>query len=254
MVDAALRRGLRGLPGGTTLKGLMVERREVKSRLTVPQILAWADAYYTAHGSWPRSTSGVVEEASEESWSAIHQALRSGLRGLPGGSSLRALLIAHRGPATRSQKPWLTEEQVVAWADAYHATHGRWPTRLSGPVTKAPVPGENWESIDWALRRAGRGLTPSSSLARLLARHRGARNLQSLPRLSLARVLAWADVYHAANGRWPTSASGPVAEVPGETWRFINAALYHGRRGLPGKRTLSQLLAGRTPPRRQPKD
>jgi hypothetical protein len=56
------------------------------------------------------------------------------------------------------------------------------------------------------------------------------------------QILAWADAHHARTGRWPTSASGPVADAPGERWRNIDGALRYGRRGLPGGGSLARLL------------
>ena len=67
-------------------------------------------------------------------------------------------------PRTR---PPLTVEQILAWADAYRARTGRWPTARSGPVPEAP--GETWSGIDRGLRVGGRGLPGGYSLARLLA-------------------------------------------------------------------------------------
>jgi hypothetical protein len=64
-------------------------------------------------------------------------------------------------------------EQILAWADAYRARTGRWPTARSGPVPEAP--GETWSGIDRGLRVGGRGLPGGYSLARLLALLRGAR-------------------------------------------------------------------------------
>ncbi len=58
-------------------------------------------------------------------------------------------------------------------------------------------------------------------------------------------------------GAWPLSPpvrmSGPVEEVPGETWLRIDTALREGRRGLPGGTSLSQLLAPHRGARRQMK-
>jgi len=42
---------------------------------------------------------------------------------------------------------------------------------------------------------------------------------------------------------WPVVKTGPVFDVPGETWSGINAALDRGMRGLPGGDSLAQLLA-----------
>ena len=52
-------------------------------------------------GKWPTKTSGPIPEAPGESWNAVTAALREGLRGLPGGSSLALLLAEKRGVRQR---------------------------------------------------------------------------------------------------------------------------------------------------------
>jgi hypothetical protein len=69
----------------------------------------------------------------------------------------------------RGRRPPLTVEQILAWADAYHARTGRWPHARSGPVEGAP--GEALSNINNTLARGHRGLPRGGSLARLLARH-----------------------------------------------------------------------------------
>jgi hypothetical protein len=101
-VSNALIKGQRGLPGGSTIAKLLVEQRGMKNswhapRLSVRQILRWADAFFTQTGEWPTATSGAVPGEPGETWSAIQVALRMGHRGLPGGSSLFRLLALHRG-------------------------------------------------------------------------------------------------------------------------------------------------------------
>src|SRR5262249_7736531 len=88
-----------------------------------------------------------------------------------------------------------------------------------------------------------RGLPGGSSLALLLADKRGARNVWSVPQLSLAEILTWADVWHTRTGNWPTLESGPIPEAPGETWNAFNHALRRGSRSLPRGYSLAQLLA-----------
>jgi hypothetical protein len=65
------------------------------------------------------------------------------------------------------------------------------------------------------------------------------------PELSVSQVLAWADAHHRRTGRWPQVVSGPIAHSLGETWRAIDSALRHGRRGFPGGSSLARLLAQR---------
>jgi hypothetical protein len=107
-----------------------------------------------------------VEDASGEVWRNIDAALNAGLRGLPGGSSLARLLAAAPGKRNNKDRPRLSEQEILAWARAFHARHGRWPKANSGPVVEAP--GETWSAINAALIRGLRGLPGGESLYWLL--------------------------------------------------------------------------------------
>ncbi len=218
--------------------------------LTVEQILAWADDEHRRTGRWPRTIGGRVLADRSEKWRNIDQALRDGGRGLTGGSSLARLLAEHRGVRNTGDLPRLSERLILAWADAWRARTGEWPrTDSAEPVPEAP--GENWNNLDQALRDGGRGLAGGDSLAKLLARRRGARNKSALPRLSVAKILTWAKAHHGRTGRWPTAAILSVADAPGESWAAINTALRDGGRGLPGGESLAKLLARRLGVRNQ---
>src|SRR5262245_22066746 len=95
--------------------------------LTVAQILAWADHEHRLTGRWPRTMDRHVLADRNEKWRNLDQALREGLRGLPAGSSLARLLAEHRGVRNQGALPGLSEGQIVAWADAWHARTGQWP-------------------------------------------------------------------------------------------------------------------------------
>jgi hypothetical protein len=244
-VHLALSRGRRGLPSGSTLPQLLEERRGVRNHLNLPplaegQILAWADAYHERSGEWPKSYSGVIEDAPGESWSAVDGCLKQGHRGLPAGSSLAELLAERRGARYRLTLPELSAKQILAWADAHRQRRGCWPSVSSGPIEEAP--GETWSGVNTALERGLRGLPGDSSLARLLAKRRRARNQTSIPPLTIERILAWADAHHGCVGKWPTAAAGAIAEAPGETWLAVDMALRKGSRGLPAGSSLARLL------------
>jgi hypothetical protein len=151
------------------------------------------------------------------------------------------------------QRPPLTEEQVLRWADAHRRRTGKWPSSESGPV--AGVPGRTWQAVNRALARGSGGLPGGSSLARLLAQRRGKRNQALAPPLTAGQILRWADAHHARTGRWPGRTSGAVPDAPGENWSAINGALWVGNRGLPGGETLPQFLRrhGRGAPVRRPR-
>jgi hypothetical protein len=219
------------------------KRRRPKPRrpeLTVSLILAWADAYQERTGELPGNRSGSIPEALGDNWRRIDNALRYGLRGLPGGSSLAALLAEHRGRRNVRALPPLSEVQIAAWAEAHYQRMGAWPTIESGAVPDAP--GELWRNIDMALREGGRQLPGGSSLARLLE-HLGVRNRLNPPRLSNRQILAWAEVHRQRTGAWPSSQSGPIPESPPDTWAMIDHALREGLRGLSAGSSVAKLLA-----------
>jgi hypothetical protein len=230
---------------------LLTAHRGYRNKQAVPaltheQILAWADAHHAAHGRWPTAKSGPIASAPGETWTGITMALEKGLRGFRRGMTLPRLLEQHRGRRNKTTLPKLTIEQILAWADAHHAVHGRWP--IAKPVPIASAPGETWSSVASALAQGGRGLNPGMTLPGLLAQHRGRRNRRALPALTLDQIQAWAEQHHAAHGRWPTDKSGPITGAPGETWCGISKALAKGRRGLTGRTTLTRLLASRRRP------
>jgi hypothetical protein len=219
------------------------KRQEVFRRpdLSVTQILAWADAHHACTGAWPRHDSGpILEGPLGENWRKVDNALRYGLRGLPGGSSLPKLLAAERGVRNRKGLPPLTEALILSWADAHFSRHGSWPHQDLGPIPEAP--GESWGGVAHALLEGLRGLAGGSSLAQLLADERGVRNRAGLPRLTLRQVRVWAAAHRERTGQWPNADSGPIPEAPGETWSAVRVALSLGRRGLPAGSSLARML------------
>jgi pyrroloquinoline quinone (PQQ) biosynthesis protein C len=244
-IDADLRRGLRGLPSGSSLPKLLADARGVRnhldlSDLTVQQIIAWADAYHQATDKWPVRDSGAIQDAPDEKWANIDVALNNGRRGLPGGSSLAQLLAEFRGVRNKQGLPSLSLDQILFWADAHRNDTGDWPTMKSGPVRGTD---ETWSGVNSALYVGLRGLSGGSSLANLLAEHRGVRNVNDLSPLTEEQILRWADAHFAQTGQWPERPTGPILDAPGETWSGISSALSAGLRGLSGGSSLARLLA-----------
>ena len=215
-------------------------RRWRKPPLYIKQILDWADAHYEATGHWPTAKSGRVRGTLEENWQAIDMALRAGVRGLRRGDSLARLLARFRGVRNRKALPPYTIKQILGWADAHFKRHRAWPSKDAGNVADAA--GETWTAIEMALNHGQRGLPGGSSLAQVLAKHRGRRNSGALPPFKIHQILKWADACRKQTGMWPTASTGPVAEVPGETWQAVDQALKHGIRGLRGGSSLARLL------------
>jgi hypothetical protein len=174
-IDTALRRGRRGLPGGSSLPQLLARERGARNPQGLPdlseeQVASWGLAHRMRTGAWPTEKSGPVAGAPGETWYRIDRALRTGGRGLPGDDSLPRLLARRLGARTRACLPRLMEWLILRWADEHRGRTGRWPSADSGPV--AADPGESWQKIDRALREGFRGLPGGDSLARLLRRNR----------------------------------------------------------------------------------
>ena len=75
-VHFALQCGTRDLPRGWSLPRLFARERGVHSkahrpRLTLPEILRWADGHHERHGAWPISRSGLIPEAPGETWNCV---------------------------------------------------------------------------------------------------------------------------------------------------------------------------------------
>lgn len=221
--------------------------RPKRAPLSIDEILRWADDWHATHGHWPNINSGYIPGTLDDTWGRIDDGLRNGHRGLPKESklSLARLLERQRGVRNSEYPPDLKIPEIIQWAKAYHQRTGEWPKESSGPIQEAE--GETWLAVDMSLRKGKRGLPAGSSLPRLLAAACGVRNGQQLPRLSIAKILRWADAHFARNGRRPTRASGPIMEAPGETWLAIDKALMNGRRGLSASSTLARLLEDRRP-------
>ena len=217
--------------------------------MSVEQIVAWADSEFAQTGRWPNQKSGAVFGVAGETWKGVEHALINGTRGLAGGSSLAKLREDVLGVRNIMDLPVFTEDQILEWADSHRRCKGEWPNKRSGQIAEAPT--ETWSTVDTALRKGGRGLLGNKSLAKLLHERRGRRSTATLPMLTEDQVLAWADAFHTCSGKWPQGVSGPVSDVPGETWASVDYALKRGQRGLVFKGSLATFLFRRAGSQRQ---
>ncbi len=174
-INASLKEGLRGLPGGESLAQLLGRYRSVRRtiyvpRLTIPQILSYADAYLLKTGRFPTCNSGPVHGHPGATWAAIDLALTRGGRGLPLGFTLATLLEKHRGLRHHGHLPRLTAQRILAWADKHYRRTGQWPNQNSTAEIQG-APGEKWPNINSALLEGFRGLPGGDSISRLLIRN-----------------------------------------------------------------------------------
>ena len=247
-VGVALANGRRGLPGRSSLSKLLAIRRAVyySNRLR-PLSLAKMRGSARAYKRASRAV-GLLQPPVR--WRAFQARLGRTSATLC-AKAIVGFLAVKRWPycATARRRTALfkfgfgplTDEQVLAWADAHLKRTGRWPHSRSGAIAEAP--GETWRSVDRALHTGTRGLTRKSTLVRFLAERRAWRIHPYTPALNCQQILAWADAHHRRTGAWPNQNSGPVLEAPGETWRAVDDALRLGARRLRVRTCLARLLA-----------
>jgi len=209
-----------------------------KPDLTEEQIREWAEEHKARTGKWPSEKGGDVAAAlHKETWSGVDLSLRTGLRGLRGGSSLSQLLSGKR--LQKKNRSPITEDQIVEASENWKKSSGEWPTRKSGWCAEI---GRTWGAIDRALWQGCGGLVGRSSLARLLEGRGLVVNFKSKNRhLSIEQIATEARDWKRKTGKRPRAKSGYDA-VLGRTWRNVDAALSVGYSGLPGGSSLSKLL------------
>jgi len=208
-------------------------RRWGRPLLTITSILMQADAYQAHSGTWPKHNTNLE-------WRSIDNALRYGLRGLLGGSSLALLLQERRGVRNVHNLPPLTLQTILQWAKAHFRRTGSWPNDRSGPVSGTA--GETWYNVAQAVSHGHRGLAGGTTLAKFLAEVLGVRTRAAVPKLTIKQILVWADRHRARTGQWPRTRSGPIQDAPGETWLAVEQALERGTRGFRGGDSLLRVL------------
>jgi len=241
-ISVALRNGSRGLSTKTSLADLLWRKRSVpnkanRPKLTIDQVLKWADEHHSATGNWPNQTSGPIQGTSE-TWRGVNMALSKGQRGFSARSSVVQLLIDHGRLPPRDWDKTVTHDQILQWCDTFHQENGRWPKHTDGDV-----PGTHWTwlKVDTQLRTGWAAAPEKLSLSRLLHKYRNYRHRNLLPPLKPHQIKKWAREFFEREGKWPTVTSGPIPGTT-NTWQTINAALVQGQRKLPGGDSLPRFL------------
>jgi hypothetical protein len=105
-------------------------------------------------------------------------------------------------------RPPLSVDQILAWADSFYARHGEWPRVRSGPIEDPP--GETWGGVQAALQKGNRGLPGGSSLALLIPQHRH----------SSSRAVPEGSSRPTARDLWPqVEDPGAADQTEAEAWR-----------------------------------
>ncbi|MDX2028963.1 MAG: hypothetical protein SFW62_10090 [Alphaproteobacteria bacterium] len=108
-ISLDLRRGFRGLPGGSSLSKFMRDRG-FRPNLNEALIWRWMELFHKKEKRWPKPADNVIWDKNEKgkwitvegNWNALNVALHNGVRTLPGGSSLAKLKEKYGG---RQSKP-----------------------------------------------------------------------------------------------------------------------------------------------------
>ncbi len=167
-VNSSLVSGNRGLSGGSSLAKLL-DLAGCKTSphrgggLTADLILRAARRCHERTGRYPNANTpdAHLDFDRKESWGAIDNALRKGLRGLNGNSCL-AILLDENGLIRRTVKSDVLSTRVlIGMIHRYRLATGAWPSETINV----------WKSIGQSLRKGYRGLQGGSSLPMFTAEH-----------------------------------------------------------------------------------
>lgn len=173
-IDAAGRRGRRGLRFGSTLASLLADMR----LLDESKILEAARDYHARHGKLPTGKNREhLSTYPGTSWRMVDAAGHHGFRGLTAGRPLAAILAPLRkelGSNPRGRKPGvalkplLSEQEVLEAGRTFFELHGALPD--SQEVREVPgLPHETWAAVNQAGQHGLRGLSQGRTLSKILA-------------------------------------------------------------------------------------
>lgn len=251
-IDNALRFGLRGLDGGSSLFRFLVEKgfREPlpdSSPVSEPEIAQALREFAGDHrGRLPFQIGlqAPVEpylDLPGVTWATIDGRLRHGRCGLTGGKSLRVLAVEAGLCHERGKCPPL--EDVRRAGKKYAEEHGRFPPR-SGDATPYFGQQESWNRVRSLLGREY-NMTLAEALQGLGIPRPKIRRSRIL--LSEEQIEAAVHSFKEETGKLPVYYSGEAAthfkaEDGSLTWNMVNRALQKGTRGLEGGNTLASFL------------
>lgn len=219
-LDAALRTGRYGLPGGSSLARLAGGGRW--PTLSDEEIVKAAQRFKRQYGRWPQKRDS--EGPSGKTWSGIDQQLRGR------GSSLNQLLGV-------AKKPPLSERLVLKAGEKYRVEHGRWPSKRDGSTLAYLGFEDTWNCVNEAFVGGLRGLT---SQAKSMHEFFASVDAQGSSGKKPADVRQLMRDFKAAFGKYPSAAS---PDFNGHKWKTLNMRLSAGYAGVPGGSSLAKLKA-----------
>lgn len=245
-IDANLRVGCRGWPGGSSLARFVAKHFDIRNATNLPElteemIVGWVNEWHDREHKWPDAASGEIPGSGGETWSAINRALRSGCRNIVGGSSLSKFIGKHFNIRNSGNAPNLSIDMIKRWISEWYSRNGEYPTCNSGEIPGSG--GEKWKHVSVYLNSGRRGLPGGSSIGRLVAEHFGERNSTNTPPLSVEVIKKWVSEWHETKGKWPTAASGKIPGSGGENWRNIDSILRNGGRDMPGGSSVGRFVS-----------
>jgi hypothetical protein len=242
-IDEALRVGVRGLPGGSSLAKERVALTGARRRqsLTEENVKAAILAHHRATGAWPNdSTKGVIPGVGY-TWSYVRAFIRNSGHGFHG--------LVRELQGLSAEKTRLTLASVEEAIAAFRTAHdGRWPTCSTAgtvPILDSERPTLTWSTLDTLLAVGTSGLPKVGadgrqlSLARVVAGLRGV--VPSSSPLTLTVVEEAMLEWKRKEGTWPTAKTSGKAPIIDVTWKALNIYLQRGKRSLPGGLTLKRV-------------
>ncbi len=247
-IDEALRVGVRGLPGGSSLskERLALIGSRSRKQLTAASVKDAILAHHAATGAWPNESTAGATPGVAHSWSYLRAVVRKGTL-FPNGYTFSKLVRELRGLSPSKGK--ITIDSVEDAIRAFQvANDGKWSslaTKGAVPITSRDGPTLTWQTLDVYLARGLAGLPKVGddgrplTLAKVVARLRGV--IAGSTSLTVGMVEQAMLTWRRNEGRWPTAKTPGNAPRIGVTWKALNIYLQRGKRGLPSKLTLKRV-------------
>lgn len=256
-INAALWKGGRGLPGGSSLANLIEEQFGIRNKMNLPGLTEaiiheWIEQFIKKYHRKPIASDGTVEFANGrytgETWGAIDSSLLAGVRGLIGGSSLAQFIEQNFSIRSYCKPPELSLEQIKDWIQQHISKYDKKPTAKSGVVefAEGEYKGTSWATIAHAMRNGVRGLVKGLSLAEFIKNVFNISNHYACKPLTVDIIYNWISQFIDKHDRKPTQNDGIIEFAKDEykemTWSTLNSHLWKGGRGLSGGSSLSQFI------------